>query len=62
MKTKLFSELMQFAFSKKKFRERLKYMWLGIIYFAILSKNNSKGKSNSSASESASGDDIYPLF
>jgi hypothetical protein len=53
---------MQFAFSKKKVSEKLKYMWLGIIYFAILSKNNSKGKSNSSASESASGDDIYPLF
>lgn len=62
MKTKLFSELMQFAFSKKKFSERLKYMCLGMIYFAILVKNNSKGKSNSSASESASGDDIYPLF
>jgi len=62
MKTKLFAELMEFAFSKKKFNERLKYMWLGIIYFAILSKNNSKGKSNPSASESASGDDIYPLF
>ena len=62
MKTKLFSELMQFAFSKKKFSERLKYIWLGIIYFAILYKNNSKEKSNSSASESASGDDIYPLF
>ena len=62
MKTKLFSELMQFAFSKKKVSEKLKYMWLGIIYFAILSKNNSKGNSNSSASESASGDDIYPLF
>lgn len=62
MKTKLFSELIQFAFSKKKFSERLKYIWLGIIYFTILSKNNSKEKSNSSASESASGDDIYPLF
>lgn len=62
MKTKLFSELMQFAFSKKNFSEKLIYMWLGIIYFTILYKNNSKGKSNSSASESASGDDIYPLF
>ena len=62
MKTKLFYELMQFTFSKKKVSEKLKYMWLGIIYFAVLSKNNSKGKSNSSASESASGDDIYPLF
>lgn len=62
MKTKLFSELMQFAFSKKSFGERLKYVWLGIIYFIVLSKNNNKAKSNSSASESASGDDIYPLF
>ena len=62
MKTKLFSELMQFAFSKKKFSEKLKYVWLGIFYFAILSKNNTVGNSNSSASESATGDDIYPLF
>lgn len=62
MKTKLFSELMQFAFSKKNVRERIKYIWLGIIYYFILAKNNNKSKSNSSASESASGDDIYPLF
>jgi hypothetical protein len=62
MKMKLFSELMQFAFSKKKVAERLKYIWLGIIYFVILYNNNNKSKSNSSASESASGDDIYPLF
>ncbi len=62
MKTKLFSELMRFAFSKKKNSERIKYIWLGVIYFFILSQSNNKGKSNSSASESASGDDIYPLF
>lgn len=62
MKSKLFSELMQFAFSKKKSSERLKYMGLAVIYFAILSKKNNNVISNSSASESASGDDIYPLF
>ncbi len=53
---------MQFAFSKKKSSERLKYMGLAVIYFAILSKKNNNVISNSSTSESASGDDIYPLF
>lgn len=63
MKIALFYELMQFAFSKKTFNEKLKYTFLSLIFYFSLAKTASAAeKSNTSAAGSLSGDDIYPLF
>jgi hypothetical protein len=63
MNKKLFSDLMRFASSKKNGGEKIKYVFLGIIYYFFLAKNSSgSAKGNSSASGNESGDDIYPLF
>ena len=63
MKKLLLYDLMQFAYSKKNTKEKVKYVFLGIVFFFFLSNTlSAKGKGNSSASEVATGDDVYPLF
>ncbi len=63
MKVSLFYELMQFAFSKKVFGEKMKYIFLALIFYTALAKTLAASeKSSSSAASSLSGDDIYPLF
>ena len=63
MKKLLFYELIQFANSKKNTKEKLKYVFLGIVFFFfLLNTQSAKGKGNSSASEVVTGDDVYPLF
>lgn len=63
MKNTLFSDLMRFANSKKTTMEKVQYIFLGLAFYFSLSKTfSSKNKNNSSSSEVATGDDIYPLF
>ena len=61
MKGDLFQDLMRFSASKKSLGERIRYSLLSIIFYYSLSKT-AKGKSKAAVSESAAGDDIYPLF
>lgn len=63
MKKFLFSDLMQFACSKKNTKEKYKYVFLGIVFFFFISNALSlTSKGNSSAPEVSTGDDVYPLF
>jgi len=63
MKKKLFEDLMRFAFSKKNGREKVKYIFLSLIYyFSLLKTISASEKGSTSATGSQSGDDIYPLF
>jgi len=63
MASSLYKELIEFALSKNGLAKKTKYIFLGTIYFFLLSNIFSKkSNTNSSTSTNASGDDIYPLF
>lgn len=63
MKKKLLYDLIRFASSKKNGKEKLTYMFLGVIYYFFLLRTVSgSAKGSNASSDSESGDDIYPLF
>lgn len=63
MKSQLIYDLIQFAVSKKNIKDRVKYFFMGLIfYISLINTASGKGKGNSSSTDIATGDDIYPLF
>jgi len=60
----LCAEIVFLAFHKKTMKERLAYLFKGIVFLPFLAKDTLKNerKLDASVSMSAAGDDIYPLF
>lgn len=63
MKKSLLFELAKFAFSRKTFLERMRYLVLGAFFYHFLSRSFSvENQGDGSADCSQAGDDVYPLF
>ncbi len=57
------SEIIQFALARKNGGERMKYLFLAIIFYPFLVRDILPGSANGdSGTLSQAGDDIYPLF
>lgn len=56
--------ILRMAFSKNSWKQKAKYIFLGIVFFPFLQADEIRkgAKDSSTAEASAAGDDIYPLF
>ncbi len=60
----LYGEMVLLALHKKGLKEKIAYLFKGMLFLPFLIKDTLKTerKEDVSASMSAAGDDIYPLF
>ena len=64
MRFYLIKEMLLLANRQKTTKEKIKYLFQGIIFLPFLKRDlmRTKNNENESTSLSAAGDDVYPLF
>jgi hypothetical protein len=64
LKNKLFYDLIRFSYSRNSSVEKIKYLFLGCIFYPFLVQflSSSATKESDASTSSQAGEDIYPLF
>jgi hypothetical protein len=64
MKHHLILDMIRLAFSKKKFFQKVFYIFQGVIFipFLVYEEKSRKRQGRNSANSNHEGDDVYPLF